>query len=382
MRIAHISHLCAALIVAATLDAQSPAPRLSGSIETGAAAVQQPLVRSGAAFYVAPSARLAARGFTIGGDAVFATGTPIWQSFLGNGIVQSPARRNVRLSSSAQLLKTSGLLPTLHGDVGVEWRNSAPMRATNARVKVGGLRYDGGTWRDLEIGGGLVRSHGAMLLAIDGSFIAARRPFALQQQLGVTVTQGAAFTAQALDLTPRMIWERGRLRADASVAVRAIERGLKGTRAGPQVSLTFATMRGVSLFLGGVQRLPDVRSGLPSGRTALLGLRVEASRVFSRAAAPVSGTPALLSISGKLVLDAGKASITRAEMRGDFTDWQARDCQPRGFRYFDCGALPPAGTYRVSVRVNNGEWQQPSNLAAAADDFGSVDGLLLTGGKP
>jgi len=79
-----------------SLAAQQRA-RISGSIETGAAAIEQPLVRSGAAFYLSTGAQLTARDMTIGGDAVFATGTPIWKSFLGGGYIRSPAFRNVRL---------------------------------------------------------------------------------------------------------------------------------------------------------------------------------------------------------------------------------------------------------------------------------------------
>jgi hypothetical protein len=378
----------AALLAVLPLSAQQqaqqpPRGRITASVETGAAAVEQPLVRSGAAFYVAPSARLSARGFNVGGDAVLATGTPIWQSFLGNAFIQTPAIRGVRITSGAQFLKTSGLVPIWHGDLGAEWRNtSSELLTTSVRARVGGLRYDGALWRDMDVGGGVIRSHGAMLLALDANLTSARRPFGLQNQLGISGASATEFSAQALDFTPRMIWERGRLRTDASVSLRAAQRGLRGTRVGPQLSFTWATARGVSLFLGGVQRLPDIRSGVPSGRSALLGLRLEGTRIFSRASTRASGEPALLIIDGMLVIDAGIGSAARAAMRGDFTDWQVRTCQPRGTRFFDCGVAPSAGTYRVAIRVNDGDWRQPANLAAAADDFGSVDGLLLTGGKP
>ena len=374
-----------ALLVAASLSGKLTAQaraRVSGSIETGAAAVEQPLVRSGTAFYLAPGAQLSAHDVTIGGDAVLAAGSPSWQSFLGNGFIRSPAVKGVRLVGSGQLLKTSGLLPTLHGDLGAEWRSTSPAATVLLRGRAGRLRYGGAAWNDMELGASVVRSHGAMLLAVDASFTDARRPAALQSQLGVTPGIAETFAAQTLDLTPRMIWERGRLRADASLALRAVERRVQGTRAGPQLAFTFATSRGISLFVGAAQRLPDVRAGIPSGRSALVGVRMSGARLVGRPAFQRGGGPSLRVINGALVLDAGNSGVGRAALRGDFTDWQPRDCTPRDKRSFNCGTVPPAGTWRVAVRLNDGVWQQPANLAAATDDFGSVDGLLLTGGKP
>lgn len=382
-RVSHVIVLTIASMAGASAAlAQQPRARVIGSIETGAAAVEQPLVRSGAAFYLAPSAQLMARDMTIGGDAVFATGTPVWQSFLGNGFIRSPAVRNIRILGSGQLLKTSGLLPTVHGDVGAEWRRSSAATTGVMRARVGRLRYGDAFWSDVDVGASAIRSHGAMLLAVEALYSDARRPAALREQLGVASGAGEAFSARTLDFTPRMIWERGRLRADASVALRVVERGVDGTRAGPQLSFTFATSRGISLFVGGTQRLPDVRAGIPSGRSALLGLRVGGTRLVTRPVAPGKAGPSLYIVNGALILDAGITAIARASLRGDFTEWQSRECAVFDRHRFHCGPAPRAGTWRVAIRLNDGAWQQPTNLAPAADDFGSVDGVLLTGGKP
>lgn len=356
--------------------------RATGSIETGAAAVEQPLVRSGAAFYVAPSAQITARDMTIGGDAVFATGTPVWQSFLGSGYVRSPAVKNLRLLGSGTLLKTSGLLSTWHGDAGVEWRRATAANSGAISARIGRLRYGGAMWRDMDLTASATHGHGAMLFAFEGQFSDGLRPTSLQERLGVVAGAGDAFIVRTLDFTPRMIWERGRLRTDASIALRAMQHGVTGTRAGPQLSFTFSTTRGISIFAGGAQRLPDMRSGIPAGRSALLGLRVGGARLLSRTEAPRRTGPTLNVVNGMLILDPGVASTARASLRGDFTEWKPRECQPRDAHSFFCGNAPPAGTWRVAIRLNDGEWQQPGNLASAADDFGSVDGVLMTGGKP
>jgi hypothetical protein len=224
--------------------------------------------------------------------------------------------------------------------------------------------------------------HGAMLFALEGQLSDALRPTSLQERLGVVSDAGDTFNVRTLDFTPRMIWERGRLRTDASVALRAMQHGVSGSRAGPQLSFTFSTARGISLFAGGAQRLPDARAGIPAGRSVLLGLRVGGARLISRSESTRRVGPTLNVVNGMLILDPGLPGVPRAALRGDFTDWKARDCHPRDMHSFYCGTAPPAGTWRVAIRLNDGAWQQPGNLSAAADDFGSVDGVLMTGGKP
>lgn len=374
------------LSAAVPLGAQ-PRARITGSLETGAAAIEQPLIPAGGAFYIAPSASLTARDATVGGSAVLAAGSPTWQSFLGSGFVQSPAVRNVRIIAGAQTLKTSGLLHTLHGEVGAEWRASVGANTAMARLSSGQLRHGGLWWRDLSAGATAARTRGSFSAVLDAAFTDAQRPTALQQQIGslsaVSAAPGVASKrAQVFDVTPRMIWERSRLRADASVALRAVETGISGSRVGPQLAFTVQTSRGIALFAGGVQRLPDIRSGIPSGRSAVVGLRIEGRRALAAAPRATRAVPALRIEQAALVVDAGDAPTYQVEIRGDFTQWQPRRCIPRGRRFFNCGPAPVAGTWRVSLRLNEGAWQQPANLAPAADDLGSVDGILLTGGKP
>ena len=374
------------LFVALPLTAQ-PRARVSGSIETGAAAIEQPLVSGGAAFYVAPNGMLTARDATIGATAVLATGTAPWQSFLGSGFAQSPAFRNTRLVGSAQALKTTGLQHTLHADLGAEWRTMHGANSGSARLSTGQLSHSGIWWHDVSAGVSAAHTRGNFSALLDAGFTDARRPRALQEQLGGLVIGGfvrdaGATRTQVLDVTPRVIWERSRLRADASVALRAVESGLRGARIGPQFGVTVHTTRGISLFAGAVQRLPDVRSGIPSGRTALIGMRLTGRHTLVFATKLAPAVPALRVERMMLIVDAGPAAAHRVELRGDFTSWQPRACVARSRRDFDCGIAPPAGTWRVSLRINQGAWQQPANLVPVSDDFGSVDGLLLTGGTP
>lgn len=386
----HLPALLVLLLAAPPLAAQQRV-RVNGALETGAAAIEQPLVRGGGALYVAPSASLTARDATIGATAVLAAGSPTWQSFLGTLTAQSPARHNLRVTAGGQVLKTSGLLHTLHADAGLEWRAARGDNAAAARIATGQLSHAGAWWPDLSAGVSVARTRGALAVAVDASYTDARRPAALQAQIGslTSLTYNVAtgeFTntsrAQVLDFTPRMIWERSRLRADASLALRAAQGGVTGKRVGPQLAFTLQTSRGLSLFAGAAQRLPDVRSGVPSGRTAVLGVRLEGRRLLASSAKTTALFPALRIENSALLVDAGDGTTARVELRGDFTEWQTRSCMPRGRRYFDCGTVPPTGTWRVSIRLDGGAWQHPANLTPAVDDFGTVDGVLQTGAKP
>jgi len=379
--------LSAALVLLAALPLTAQRRvRVTGGLETGAAAIEQPLVPRGAAVYVAPAATLTVRDASIGASVILATGSPMWQSFLGTGFVQSPTVRNTRLIGTAQALTTTGLQRTLHADIGAEWRATRGANSGAARLSTGQLSHTGAWWRDVSTGASVAHTRGTFSAVLDASFTDARRPRALQEQIGgftadMSLIEPLTTRTQVLDFTPRMIWERSRLRTDASVALRAVESGLRGARIGPQLAFTLQTTRGISLFAGGVQRLPDVRSGVPSGRSALIGMRIELRRAFSADRKPARTVPALRVEQKTLVVDAGVAATYRVELRGDFTDWQPRSCTPRAQRYFDCGAAPVGGTWRVSVRLNEGAWQPPVNLPTIADDFGSVDGILLSGGK-
>lgn len=363
------------------LSAQQPRARISGSIETGAAAIEQPLMRGGAALYVAPSAELATHGFSLGGTAVVATGTPTWRSLLSTGFVQSPAIGNVRVIGTGLLLKTSALTRTVHSDLGAEWHAGTGATTILLRARAGQLLYANAWWRDMDGSASLIHTRGTLSMVLDATASSARRPTAILEQLGAATDSGTAFRAQTLDLTPRMIWERSRLRADASVALRVAEGAVRGTRVAPQLSFTWQTTRGVSLFIGAAQRLPDARTSMPSGRTALLGMRMEGRRPFARPRSMATNAATLRIDKGLLLLDPGAVQATSAELRADFTEWAPRRCQALTAQLFDCGAAPGAGTWRVSIRVNDGAWIPPANLPAAADDFGAVDGVLLTGGK-
>ena len=69
---------------------------------------------------------------------------------------------------------------------------------------------------------------------------------------------------------------------------------------------------------------------------------------------------------------------TRVEVRGDATEWRPVALTAAG-RYWEL-VLPAgveAGTQRLVVRVDGGEWVVPANLPTVEDDFGARVGLLV-----
>jgi hypothetical protein len=110
---------------------------------------------------------------------------------------------------------------------------------------------------------------------------------------------------------------------------------------------------------------------------------VARERPARRVAAPL-GEAALVVEPGprgarRLVAHAPGAS--RVALRGDLTAWRETPLERDG----DAWLLPAAalalplapGTYRVSVRLDDGPWRPPANLPAVDDDFASRVGLLV-----
>ena len=127
-----------------------------------------------------------------------------------------------------------------------------------------------------------------------------------------------------------------------------------------------------------------VAQRLPEGRFGLLALRVSPWRAPTSASA-IAASPAMPT-RDFVIGDREPSGATlrlvvpearRVELRGDFTDWE-----PVALRRGADGrwqlplALEP-GVYRVSIRVDGGEWQAPPGAPAITDEFGTLVGLIV-----
>jgi hypothetical protein len=64
------------------------------------------------------------------------------------------------------------------------------------------------------------------------------------------------------------------------------------------------------------------------------------------------------------------------ELRSDATGWQSVELVRRD-DHWEARIALAAGTHRVMLRVDDGEWTVPGNLPTVDDDFGGRVGLLV-----
>jgi hypothetical protein len=81
---------------------------------------------------------------------------------------------------------------------------------------------------------------------------------------------------------------------------------------------------------------------------------------------------------GVLMVRVFASDTTRVEIAGDFTTppWEPIRLDREG-PFFVARLRLNSGKYRISVRVNEGEWRAPRNLARVRDDFGGEAGIVV-----
>jgi hypothetical protein len=75
------------------------------------------------------------------------------------------------------------------------------------------------------------------------------------------------------------------------------------------------------------------------------------------------------------VIVTGVEHAARVEVAATFTGWDPVPLVRDG-NAWRLDRPVTSGTHRVLIRINGGPWLVPSNLPAAADDFGGSVGLL------
>jgi hypothetical protein len=156
----------------------------------------------------------------------------------------------------------------------------------------------------------------------------------------------------------------------------------------------------VAFIAAGGSYPADYAQGLPAGTYVSLGLRLASRRSGRDAPRPVAArVPETPSVPSSLIdrrlltpvvatfdvypSGAGQRTFrVRApgaqtvELIGDFTQWQAVQMRHLSGGSWSVTVPLGPGVYRMNVRVDNGPWGVPPGLAALADDFGGVVGVL------
>lgn len=207
----------------------------------------------------------------------------------------------------------------------------------------------------------------------------------------------------ALDIAAGLEWHEPRAELAGGVGMRSSAwTGGEGPPAGTAfVALGSAVvpLRPVPalavVFSVGNQFADPIR-GAPSVRYVALSLRVRPSALRQPPRSPAAGVTAAdaggggggvppAGVAPSLVVAGGgdarivrvhAPSARRVELRSDATGWRSVELGRQGDEWEATIAIP-AGTHRVMVRVDDGEWAPPGNLPVVDDDFGGRVGLLL-----
>lgn len=123
--------------------------------------------------------------------------------------------------------------------------------------------------------------------------------------------------------------------------------------------------------------------GFPSVHYASLGLRLTtaAPRAHERVRHPVAAREqdfALLPDSAnRRALRVIAPGAQRVTVMGDFTDWTPVALERVSDDAWETRLTIPAGTYRVSLRIDDGRWTAPPGTPARTDEFGGETGVVV-----
>lgn len=164
-----------------------------------------------------------------------------------------------------------------------------------------------------------------------------------------------------------------------------------GTRAGAllggsatwfNAEVRVTVTRSLWFILAGGSYPVDLVRGAPGAHFVSAGIRFsEAIRVRHR---PTMGTVRYNNGSNDVLADPRTLRFSaranaRVELMADFTDWQPvlmTEIRPGLYQATLRDAIR-SGPHRVNIRVDNGDWDVPSELPAVVDDFGGTAGSLV-----
>ena len=136
----------------------------------------------------------------------------------------------------------------------------------------------------------------------------------------------------------------------------------------------------VALTASAGRQLADPLRGLPQADIVTASFRVSFGPrylpVMQRSAIARAEVELLPGGGGELVVRVFSIESQRIEIAGDFSGWMPLSLERDGSYWVARVRLPP-GKYHVGVRVNQGDWRAPRNLARVRDDFGGESGIIV-----
>lgn len=333
------------------------------------------------------------------------TGPATWDQVETDG-----ARAQGTLGGFYRPARVLGLQPELSGDFGLS--TEQPVRTALRWDVMGRLHTRGevtGAWLGAGLGGVGTGTRSAALTRLEGGIRsgvgpAGFRVWLARTSFGVRPGVGGSFGNDRGDDTTgnggKQIVEYTDLGTRAALAVSRYEIGATLVRRWGSERLRGSGLRSVAWEMNAVwwirpslglvasvgHSLPELSLALPGARYRSLGVRLALGASPRRGArsgggappvtASAAGTPRLVLAAPHRLAIAGPAA-DRAEVMGDFTDWQARPLVRAGESRWALDATLSRGVHQLNVRFDGGEWVVPAGTVTVDDGFGGKVGIFV-----
>jgi hypothetical protein len=339
----------------------------------------------------------------LGGTVDVGAGQAAWdEAGAGGSLTQGALGASYRAGSVA------GLEPELLGSVDL---SSEPAARTAVQWSFGGRLHtrgaNTGAWLGAAFGGAGIGSPTSALTRLEGGLRQSIGPAGLHVWMSRTTFGSGVVGSRELgrgdtlalgdtlarpgSTSGRRLAEYTDLGSRATIGLGSYELGLSLVRrvGGTGVRRTAWEASGVwwvapSIGLVGAagHSLPQFGLAVPGARYGTVGIRLalgaaprtrrpphEPPPVASNAPRLVLATPVRLAIIGP--------SAVRAEIMGDFTDWQPRPLEPDGEGRWTLPVALSPGVHHLNVRFDGGDWAVPAGTVAVDDGFGGKVGLFV-----
>lgn len=180
------------------------------------------------------------------------------------------------------------------------------------------------------------------------------------------------------ELEAMLSWggERSRIVTSVSVTARPRINNVPGA-AWVSTDLALRLAAPISLVVGASSggRSRDIaREG--QARSLHFGLRLAPRFRREKAALPAAIYLAPVG-AGSYRVDLRMPNVERVELSGDFTDWKPVALTRTGPALWTVTLPMRAGTHRLNIRVNGGDWVAPPGLVVMRDDFAGEVGVVV-----